>query len=390
MKKQTKPEADSLLRTPRAKNKLGLKINKIAMPHDDLISAEKPHLQVVLPDSATDVQTNLTRDIQSDLINRPDPTNSISPTNDYAKVANSITREAVPERLFKGMSKNTYDALYLKTRGAINPARRIRATKSDLIRWAGVSDITIDKHIKHLKSVGLLKVEFIIGSHEGNWYEVFIPEEINPPNLPNQRTQPNIPKKVGYVVPKKVGGVGWVNPVENKDTYGFPKTSLKTNTNIDDEPFGAMLKILTEVCEKTSGKKSQKSDGAKWKELGELLAMELEIAAARTNSISNAPAFLTEHLRRRLLGKTVSVEEKVKAGKFTKAKKSNSKEIVEEYQAEALSKRGREAVLKTMREYIEKGHQEFVISQQESYTKDDWEWLMKQLEQENRGNTGNY
>jgi hypothetical protein len=387
MKKQTKPEADSLLRTPKAKNKLGLKINKIAMPHDDLISAEKPRLGVIHPKSAVNIQTKLNNDPESVLPNQPNvtnPTNAISPTNDYTKVANSITREAVPERLFKGMSKNTYDALYLKTRGAINPVRRIRATKSDLIRWAGVSDITIDKHIKHLKSIGLLKVEFIIGSHEGNWYEVFIPEEIDLPNLPNQHTQPNIPKKVGYVVPKKVGGVGWGNPVENKDTYGFPKTSLKTNTNIDDEPFGAMLKILTEVCEKTSGKQSQKSDSAKWKELGELLAMELEIAAARTNSISNVPAFLTEHLRRRLLGKAVSVEEKIKADKSAKAEKPNSREIVEEYQAEALSKSGREAVLKTMREFIEKGHQEFVMSQQETYTKDDWKWLVKQLGQDKK------
>jgi hypothetical protein len=37
-----------------------------------------------------------------------------------------------------------------------------------------------------------------------------------------------------------------------------------------------------------------------WREMAELLAMELKIAAGRTESVSSVPAFLTEHLRRRL------------------------------------------------------------------------------------------
>ena len=141
------------------------------------------------------------------------------------------------------------------------------------------------------------------------------------------------------------------------------------------------MTIPAKVFEKVSGKPPQKADATKLNELAELLAMELEIAAARTRSISNVPAFLTEHLRRRLLGSaTKSVEGKLKAVKSTKA--SKPKEIVEEYEAEQLSKEGREAVLKTMQEYIGKGQQEFVMSQQDSYTKDDWNWLMKQLEKQ--------
>jgi hypothetical protein len=40
-------------------------------------------------------------------------------------------------------------------------------------------------------------------------------------------------------------------------------------------------------------------DAARWDELAELLVTELKIAAGRT-TVSNVPAFLTEHLRRRL------------------------------------------------------------------------------------------
>jgi hypothetical protein len=142
-----------------------------------------------------------------------------------------------------------------------------------------------------------------------------------------------------------------------------------------------MNEILAKVFEKVSGKRPQKSDVAKLNELAELLAMELEIAAARTKSISNVPAFLTEHLRRRLISKSAkSTEGKSKPSKTTKVGKPEV--IVEEHQAEPLTEQGREAVLKTMQEYIGKGQQEFVMSQQDSYTKDDWNWLMKQLEKQ--------
>ena len=52
MKNKTKTEVNSLLRIPKAKNKLGLKIHKITMPHEDLIRAEEaPHLELVEKDT---------------------------------------------------------------------------------------------------------------------------------------------------------------------------------------------------------------------------------------------------------------------------------------------------------------------------------------------------
>lgn len=325
------------------------------------------------------------QDTQPIIPNQPNvsnPTNltkSTAPKSDFTRVPNSIAREAIPERLFKGMSKNTYDALYLKTRGAINPIRQIRATKSDLIRWTGVSDVTLDKHVRHLKSIGLLKVDFCIGSHEGNWYEVLIPEETDIPNLPNQPNLPNLPKKVGGDIPNLVGRVGGVELLENKEDSGLPKTSLKTNTISDDDALAKFAARIDEASRKLTKKGLRKDEEGKWEELAELLVMELEIAAARTKSITNVPAFLTEHLRRRLLGSPAkSAEGKSNPGKTTKVGKPDEV-VVEEYQAEPLSKEGREAVLKTMTEYIKKGQQEFVMSQQDSYTKDDWDWLMKEL-----------
>lgn len=321
-----------------------------------------------------------TQPTQPSLHNQPYLTNVTKPTapkSDFTRVPNSIAREAIPERLFKGMSKNTYDALFLKTRGAIIPIRRIRATKSDLIRWTGVSDVTLDKHIRHLKVVGLLKVDFCIGSHEGNWYEVLIPEEINIPNQPNQPDQPNILKKLGGDIPNLVGRVGGVVLLENKEDKELPKTSLKTNTIGDDDALAKFAARMNEASRKLTKKGLKKDEEGKWEELAELLVMELEIAAARTKSISNVPAFLTEHLRRRLIGKSAAVEGKAKASKPTKVGKSEN--VVEEYEAEPLTEQGREAVLKTMLEYIGKGQDEFVVNQQNTYTKDDWDWLIQRI-----------
>ena len=324
------------------------------------------------------------KDTQPIIPNQPNATNLTNPTapeKDFTKTANSIVRNAVPERFFKGMSKNTYDALYLKTRGAVNPVRKIRATKSDLIRWTGVSDVTLDKHVRHLKLVGLLQVEFVIGSHEGNWYEVFIPEEIKTPDSPNQPyqdNQPNIPKKVGWVPPNLVGGVGGGKLLENKEDSGLLKTSLKTNTISDDDALAKFAARMNEASRRLTKSGLKKDEEGKWEELAELLIMELEIAAARTKSISSVPAFLTEHLRRRLLGSFAKLTEgKLKTEKSAKVGKSEN--ILEEYKAEPLTEQGKEAVLKTMQEYIGKGQEDFVMSQKESYTNNDWEWLIYKL-----------
>jgi hypothetical protein len=49
-----------------------------------------------------------------------------------------------------------------------------------------------------------------------------------------------------------------------------------------------------------TGNESTSADAERWGELAELLVTELKIAAGRTGSVSSVPAFLTEHLRRRL------------------------------------------------------------------------------------------
>ena len=322
------------------------------------------------------------------------------PTKDYQKVPNSITRDAVPSRFFKGTSKVTYDSLYLKTRGAVIPVRTIKATKRELMKWTSTSHVTIFKHLKHLESVGLIKIEQQLGSHDGSIYEVFIPEELTSEQSENDPYNPilsypilshPIPyQKVVWDPYYKVVLDRMGNPIENKDTYGIPKTSFKDYKN-DDEAFAAMIEVLTKMSEKVNGKSPHKNQTENWQELAEILVMELEIAAARTDTISNVPAFLTEHLRRRLLHKPEDVSQPTTNAKDkkgisrTKQVGKPDKPVVgideQNYEAEPLTEEGRKTVLKTMREYIERGQQEFVMSFEGTYTKEDWKWLSKNLKE---------
>jgi DNA-binding transcriptional regulator GbsR (MarR family) len=308
----------------------------------------------------------------------------ISPIKDFTKVPNSITKEAIPQKFFKGLSKHTYDILYRHTRGNIKPVRKIQLTKGEIMKLTGLSFNTIQTHIRYLRESGLVKVEFNIGKHEGSIYEILVPEEINYPTQLNPTqdnpTQDKTTLKTQPDTTQKLGILGLGNLTENKDTYENTKTSLKTIENNDDEPFSKMIETLAKVFEKVSGKRPQKKDAEKLNEFAELIAMELEIAAARTKSISNVPAFLTEHLRRRLIGKSAQVEGKAKASKPTKVGKQEV--VVEEYKAEPLTEQGREAVLKTMQEYIGRGEQDFVMSQQDTYNEEDWSWLMQELKKE--------
>jgi hypothetical protein len=348
---------------------------------------------VDVPENTHTTHPILSNDSLSNTIQREAITKPVSPVNDFQKVPNSITRDGVPNKLFKGTSKNTYDALYLKTRGAVKPVRTIKATKRELMKWIGNSHVTIFKHLKHLESVGLIAIEQQLGSHQGSIYEVFIPEELQlmQPILSHPIQSDTTHPMPSYDSPSNViqsnnvereasNNIVWDrmgNPLENKGTYEFANTSLKTNTKNDDEAFAAHNELFANACKKITGKLPNKNQQAKWKELAELLVMELEVAAARTKSVSDVPAFLTEHLRRRLMPVKREAA-KTKSNKPSQNRKQET-EPIEIYQAEPLTEQGRESTLKAFAGYIKKGQKEFLMGLQESYTIEDWEWLMEKL-----------
>src|SRR4028118_1304737 len=101
-----------------------------------------------------------------------------APMRDFQKVANSITREAVPAGVFKGKCKQIYDFLYSKTRGAIVPSRSTKLTRQAIMQGSNVgSTKTLFLNLRHLRSAGLVAWTESEGTHGGNEYTVFLPEE---------------------------------------------------------------------------------------------------------------------------------------------------------------------------------------------------------------------
>lgn len=244
----------------------------------------------------------------------PDPTRPAAPQRDFNKRANSLDRVALPAGIFPGSSKKLYDALYIRTRGAVVPTKSIRATKRELSDWSGIRNAkTIDAHLRYFSAVGLIISSWERGQNDGALYEVLLPEEtaglfvrsrgVTPPD-PTLRgdTPPDgeLPQILGSPYPQNLGSPHATNLPLESTTSEEVKTSFKTNTESDDdEAFATFISAMKKVSKEITGRELSPAESSRWGELADVLATELKIAAGRT-TVSSVPAFLAEHLRRRL------------------------------------------------------------------------------------------
>jgi hypothetical protein len=160
--------------------------------------------------------------------------------------------------------------------------------------------VTVDAALEHLQNVGLIAIKPSVGSLVGNEYEVFTPEEASTRTPSTSSTSSPIQNMVDLDVLDS-SSTSRTQNTENISTYSAPKTSFKTNTeNDDDEAFAKFAQVMQDATKQLTGKRLNPLDKERLGELAELLTTELKIAAARTTNVSSVPAFLTEHLRRRL------------------------------------------------------------------------------------------
>jgi hypothetical protein len=345
---------------------------KIEKPQFEVVSNEKPATPPTLPTPRTPLthRTSPTPPTQNKKL-------PIAPERDFAKVANSIVRDAVSQGFFIGKSKQIYDYLYLYTRGAIQPKRSMRITKLNLMRGSDIgSERTLLKNLNHLKSIGLVKITEFDGQHGGNEYEVFLPEETNatPPTLPMSGQSLYPPQKV-VTVPPLESGVGGVSQTEvNKGFSGSLRLNTKTNTTDDESALAIFIEKVSKASEKVVGRKLNPREAEKWGSLADLLILELEVAAKRTNSISSVPAFLTEVLRRQFFASRQQAPSSTKPSRIkadTVGKADN-----ESFEIKPLNKKAREAALEQLRDFAE---DDFLQDFKKWYTEEDWQWLIKEL-----------
>jgi hypothetical protein len=207
----------------------------------------------------------------------------------------------VPSGAFSGKSKQLYDYLYAKTRGAVVPKRSVRMTKTAIMKGSHIgSERTMYKNLRRLEAAGLVHVRSIAGEQGGSEYTILLPEEVaplTPLTHPTHTSHTDHKVVTPLTAESGVSGVS-LSAIESVVSSDI-KTSFKTKEeNFDDDAHARRLALkLVEVEKELTGKVS--TSGERWDELAELLITELKIAAART-TVSNVPAFLTEHLRRRL------------------------------------------------------------------------------------------
>lgn len=100
----------------------------------------------------------------------------------------------------------------------------------------------------------------------------------------------------------------WDTGIPGAGIPGIPKVGTVINkeevlssqsTKTDDEAFAGLIALLRQATGEVTGKEPSAAERERWTEVGELLVAELKQGATRT-TVSSVPAFLAEHLRRRL------------------------------------------------------------------------------------------
>jgi hypothetical protein len=236
----------------------------------------------------------------------------------------------MPEGSFRGKSKQVWDYLWSVSRGAIVPSRTVRKSRREIKAGSGLgSMVTVDAALEHLQNVGLIAIRPSVGSLVGNQYEVFTPEEASTRTASTSSITSPI-QNLEHLDQPESGSTSTIQSADNIGTYSAPKTSYKTNTEKtdDDEAFAGFARIMQEAAREVTGKPLNANERAKLEDLAELLVTELKIAAARTSNVSSIPAFLTEHLRRRLWKM-----DKKQMGEEGKPEASSAKPAVSKQQA---------------------------------------------------------
>jgi len=122
-------------------------------------------------------------------------------------------------------------------------------------------------------------------------------------------TPPAIPKNWDTTLPEiGIAGIPKIGIVLNKENTSDVESRSPTSSSVnslaasDDEAVALsdLHSILCEATRKLTGRAPKAGERGAWAELARVIVAELKEAAARAESVSSVPAFLTEHLRRKL------------------------------------------------------------------------------------------
>jgi DNA-binding HxlR family transcriptional regulator len=271
-----KPErrAVSVISVPDARPDDGL-FNpfKEAKAAEAQITAVPQYRSTAVPEPELDDKPEQSQIIVPQNTGVPEYRSTVVPERNYYKKANEVA-DAIDRTLTPAESK-VFEQLLRLTVGFQRDTRQVRV--SVLMERTGFkSDKTVRQALRGLELKGRILRITHGNSPLGDEYQI----------LAYSGTA---------VLPEYYRSTGVENTgvLESKVT-GELKTDLKDKDRSDDEAAG---RALREMEREVTGKNSATVE--QWAELVEVLKAELRIAAART-TVSSVPAFMAEHLRRRL------------------------------------------------------------------------------------------
>ena len=202
-----------------------------------------------------------------------------------------------------------------------------------LMKLSGIrSRNTVHKALYGLiEKLSVEKVTEALGNPFGPRYRIYGPQEIlrrrkaagmviDPQTkriMERDGIPVGIPTSIPEGTPPAITRI-WDTPLPESGIAGIPDSGILLNTvnttdvdptaggsssnrseRNDDEAFADFVELMGKTAEEITGHAPSRAERGRWLELAEILSAELKIAAGRT-TVSSAPAFLAEHLRRRL------------------------------------------------------------------------------------------
>lgn len=202
-----------------------------------------------------------------------------------------------------------------------------------LMKLSGIrSRNTVHKALYGLiEKLSVEKVTESLGNPFGPRYRLYGPQEILrrrkaagmiiDPQTKRITERDGIPTGIPTGIPEGTPPAitkNWDTPLPDSGIVGIPNSGILLNTvnttdgdpatggsssnssgRNDDEAFAGFVELMAKTAEEITGHAPSRAERERWMELAEVLSAELKIAAGRT-TVSSAPAFLAEHLRRRL------------------------------------------------------------------------------------------
>lgn len=200
------------------------------------------------------------------------------------KLSGIRSRNTVHKALYGLIEKFSVEKVAESAGNPFGPRYRVYGPQEILRRRKAVGMI-IDPQTKSITDRGTIPEGIPAGIPEG--IPAAIPKNWDTP-LP----------KIGIVgIPKFGILLNRVNTAD-EDSFAEGSSSNRLGGN-DDEAFAGFVELMCKTAEEITGRTPSSAERERWLEVAEVLSAELKLAAGRT-TVSSVPAFLAEHLRRRL------------------------------------------------------------------------------------------